>query len=219
MNAAFFLLLLQVLTSSPSAFANLRGAHVKHASEHLRHNRRLAAMVMAGEGGGFGGNAELSIAATKQDPLTATPVSFPDVEVAMTPPPSVSPDVETSSETPTEFRTANPSESPTAAPIDSLSPAPSVSTSMSPTDSTADSAVLREDSVPVSTTVVAAKTCDASTFYQSLQGGGGIVIPCTQDSDCAGWTQDGPGCCLHPYCICGAKGAAVGSASVSCLNF
>ena len=220
MNAAFLLLLLQILACNPSAFAHLRGAGFKDAPEHLRQNRRLAAMAMAGIGGGFGGNAEPSITATKIDPLTAMPVIFPDVEVAMTPPPSVSPDVETLLGTPVEFPTTNPpSEPPTAAPVNPLTPVPSVLPSVSPTDSTADSTLLREDSTLVSTTVVAAKTCDAPTFYQSLHGGGAFIIPCTQDADCAGWAQDGPGCCLHPFCICGAKAATAGSPSVSCLNF
>ena len=57
-----------------------------------------------------------------------------------------------------------------------------------------------------------------STYYQT-QKSDGLIIPCTKNSDCAGWTQDGSGCCLHPYCLCGARTAASGSAAVTCLSF
>lgn len=63
------------------------------------------------------------------------------------------------------------------------------------------------------------KTCPStvSAYYQT-QRSDGLIIPCTKNSDCAGWTQDGSGCCLHPYCLCGAKTAASGSAAVTCLS-
>lgn len=62
------------------------------------------------------------------------------------------------------------------------------------------------------------RTCpsDVSSFYQSITGAS-VIIPCTKNADCAGWTQDGPGCCLHPFCICGARNT--GSSSVTCLSF
>lgn len=62
------------------------------------------------------------------------------------------------------------------------------------------------------------KTCRNSSFYQSLTGAS-TIIPCKQNSDCANWKQDGDGCCLHPYCICGAISATEGSSAVTCLTF
>jgi hypothetical protein len=58
-------------------------------------------------------------------------------------------------------------------------------------------------------------TCVSSISY--LYKEAELVTHCSQNSDCAGWTQDGPGCCLYPYCICGPMD--VGSASVSCLAY
>jgi hypothetical protein len=56
-------------------------------------------------------------------------------------------------------------------------------------------------------------TCPSRVSASYQQGNN--VIPCTQNSDCSGWSQDAPGCCLYPYCICGAD--IPGATSVVCL--
>ena len=63
----------------------------------------------------------------------------------------------------------------------------------------------------------AVNTCPTriSSYYQSIAGS--TVIPCKKNADCVNWTQDGAGCCLHPYCICGAR--TTGAVSVKCLTY
>jgi hypothetical protein len=70
---------------------------------------------------------------------------------------------------------------------------------------------------PAPTVVKTTKTCPSSvsSIYQGITGDS-TIIPCKQNSDCAGWTQDGSGCCLYPYCICGAN--IPGASSVTCLR-
>lgn len=66
------------------------------------------------------------------------------------------------------------------------------------------------------TTTATAPTCASSISY--LYKEAELVTHCNKNSDCAGWTEDGPGCCLYPHCICGPKNVG-GSATVSCLAY
>jgi hypothetical protein len=113
---------------------------------------------------------------------------------------------------PTMRQTARPTMRPTVRPI--LRTSPPVNRNDPPSPAVID--ITPQSRRTLSPTKTRTCPSDVSSFYQSITGAS-VIIPCTKNADCAGWTQDGPGCCLHPFCICGARNT--GSSSVTCLSF
>ena len=188
MNSFFFLLVIQLFATSPPVLAQLR-----RATTHISKLKEL--------------EEDRRALTTLVTPVTLVPT--PPVPTVGTTPQPVRPSQKPVRPTPQPVRT-------TSKPVAPVLPSgrPVVAT---PKPTIKGNFL----TLPPATGGIGSqsgKTCQNSSFYQSLTGAS-TIIPCKQNSDCVNWKQDGDGCCLHPYCICGAISATVGSSAVTCLTF